>query len=419
MKLFLAFGGAILLAASAVAQVPTKSATVPITLDHNRIIVDVYFPMPEGSKTRVRGWVDNGNDDLWITESLAKKLNLQFTGETREAMGLRVRMVRPPAQLLIGDIGIQLKDIKEAHAVVDRDSIAPGTSAQINLPATVLRNYDVLVDYPSREFTIGAPGTLHFTGTSIKTFVNPANGLVQIPGTIAGEKRNLGLDVGASVTLIATAMLSSLIKEHPDWPHMTGAVGPANLWGLDAEPSWTALRIPRIEYGGITLSGVLAASFPGDNMDWFEKRAGISSIGVIGADALLNYKVGLDYAHATVYLDQTSKFSLPNMDVVGVVLRPEPDGRYTIIGVAEYEGKPSVPEVQKGDVLLTVDGGRATGATMGQVWSLLSGSPGMVRTLTIDRAGKKLTVRAKVVSFLSQPKTRPQAPKKLKERKGG
>jgi hypothetical protein len=185
---------------------------------------------------------------------------------------------------------------------------------------------------------------------------------------------------------------------------MTGAVGPANLWGLDDEPSWTLLRIPWVEFGGTTLTNVLAASFPGDNMDWFEKRAGTSSIGVIGADALLNYKVGLDYAHSAAYFDQTSKFNFPDMDVVGLVLRPDPDGRYTIIGVADYRGEPSVPGVQKGDVLLTVDGGRATGATMGQVWSLLSGSPGTTRTLVVQRGEKQITVPAKVVSFLNTGK---------------
>jgi hypothetical protein len=405
MKLASAFSTAILMTASAVAQVSPKSATVPITLDHNRVIIDVYFPMPDGSKSRVRGWVDNGNDDMWITESLAKKLNLQFTGETRESKGTKVRMVQPPPQLLVGNMAIELKDIKEAHGLLDGESIAPGTSAQINLPATVLRNYDVLVDYPNREFTIAASGTHHFTGKPTKAFVNPANGLMQIASAVQGEKRNLGLDVGASVTLISNTSLSNWIKAHPQWPHMTGAVGPANLWGLDDEPNWTLLRIPKVEFGSATLTSVLAASFPGDNMDWFEKRAGTSTIGLIGADALLNYKVGLDYAHSTVYLGQTSKFMFPDMDVVGLVLRPEPDGHYTILGVADYQGKPSVPELQKGDVLLTVDGGRATGATMGQVWSLLSGRPGTVRTLVIERGEKQMTVQAKVVSFLSTAKT--------------
>jgi hypothetical protein len=402
MKFVSAVCTAIMLAGIAIAQASPNSSTVPITLDHNRVIIDVYFPMPDGSKTRVRGWVDNGNDGMWITESLAKKLSLQSSGETREAMGMKVRMVQPPPQLLVGNMAISLKDVKQARGIVDRDSIAPGSSAQINLPATVLRNYDVLVDYPNREFTIAAPATLHFTGKPSKAFINPANGLIQITGALENEKQNLGLDLGA-VSFISNATLSDWIKKNPRWPHMTGAIGPANLWGLDDEPTWTLLRIPKIEYGSTMLTNVLAASFPGENMDWFQKRAGTSSIGILGADALLNYKVGLDYAHGTVYFDQTSTFSLPNTDVVGLVLRPEPDGRYTIIGVAEYQGKPSVPEVQKGDVLLTVDGGRATGGTMGQVWSLLSGSPGTIRTLVVERGGKQVTIQAKVVSFLRPP----------------
>jgi hypothetical protein len=245
--------------------------------------------------------------------------------------------------------------------------------------------------------------------------VNPANGLMQIGTTVEGEKRNLGLDVGASVTLISNPSLSNWIKAHPEWPHMTGAVGPANLWGLDDEPSWTLLRVPKIEFGSTTLTGVLAASFPGENMDWFEKRAGTSSIGLIGTEALLNYKVGLDYVHSSVYLDQASKFNFPDMDVVGLVLRPEADGRYTILGIADYQGKPSVSDVQKGDVLLAVDGGRATGATMGQVWSLLSGSPGTVRTLVIERGGKQMTVQAKVMPFLQA--SSPTGSKKTSKRK--
>ena len=357
--------------------------------------------MPDGSKTRVRGWVDNGNDQAWITEDLAKKLNLQFTGETQEDSGTKTRMVQPPEQFLIGDMPIKIGAVKQLRALVGRDTIAPGTSAKISIPATVLRNYDVVVDYPNREFTIGGPGALHFQGRATKALVNPGNGLVQIPSTIATEKQNLGLDLGATVSFVSDAALSRWLKANPGWPHMTGAVGPANLWGLEDEPNWTVARLAQVQYGAITLSNVLAASFPGKAIEWFEKRAGLPTAGLVGADALLNFRVGLDYAHSTVYFEQTSKFNFPNMDVVGLILRPEPDERYTIIGVADYEGKPSVPDVQKGDVLLTANGGRVTGATMGQVWSLLSGSPGAVRSLTIERGGKQLSVQARVISFLS------------------
>src|SRR5437016_5262171 len=130
----------VVVACSALAQTATTSATVPITLDHNRIIVDVYFPVPDGGKTRVRGWVDNGNADLWISGRLAKKLALQPVGSPAETSPEKPRKVQPPRELQIGTMTVQLAGLKEATAVPGT-VIGGGTSAEINLPSTVLRNY--------------------------------------------------------------------------------------------------------------------------------------------------------------------------------------------------------------------------------------------------------------------------------------
>jgi C-terminal processing protease CtpA/Prc len=89
------------------------------------------------------------------------------------------------------------------------------------------------------------------------------------------------------------------------------------------------------------------------------------------------------------------------MDVVGLILRPKADGQYTILGVADYDGKPSVSDVKAGDVLLGIEGAPATGATMGQVWSLLGGTPGETRSLTVERDGKRFMVDAPVHRFLA------------------
>jgi hypothetical protein len=175
---------------------------------------------------------------------------------------------------------------------------------------------------------------------------------------------------------------------------------------MEFEPRWELVRVAQVQYGGVPLTSVVAVALPDQFMDWFERRAGLPTSGLIGADALLNYRVGIDYAHSTVYLKQLRKFVSPGIDVVGLILRPEPDERYTVLGVADYEGKPAVPDVKPGDVLLTVDGGRATGATMGQVWSLLEGAPGTVRSLVLERAGKPFDVKATVYRFL------PTAPEK-------
>ena len=346
MKIAAGLFAVLILTCSAVAQSAPTSVTVPVTLDHNRIIIDVRFALPDGSTTRVRGWVDNGNPDMWITERLAKKLGLELSGETRSAMGIKVRTAQPPHELLIGSMAIRPADVKEVRAILDSKSIGPGLSAEINLPSSVLRNYDVLVDYPNRELTLAVPGAIRYQGTSTKVILNPQNGLLQISSNIAGERRNLALDLGSSFSFLSSDLVSKLRQAHPRWPHMTGAIGPANLWGLDDEPRWELLRLPRVQYDGVTLTGVGVASFSKEVMDWFEKRAGVATAGLIGGSALLDYRVGIDYAHATVYLDQVTKTPAPDLDVVGLTLRPEPDSRYTIIGVANFRGKPSVPEAK-------------------------------------------------------------------------
>ena len=81
------------LGVAAVAQSAPQSATVPVTLDHNRIIIDVYLPLPDGGQKRVRGWVDPGNADVWLSERVARLMALQPTPDSKETkmLGAKVR----------------------------------------------------------------------------------------------------------------------------------------------------------------------------------------------------------------------------------------------------------------------------------------------------------------------------------------
>jgi hypothetical protein len=230
--------------------------------------------------------------------------------------------------------------------------------------------------------------------------------------TIAGQKNTVSFDPGTSVSWMSGELLAAWHKAHRQWPSMIGAVGPANLWGLASEPTWQVLRIPEIECGSVQLTNAVAVPFDKETLDWFQKRAGVATIGLIGADVLLNFRVGLDYSHSTIYFQQLSKYTPPGIDVVGLTLKPESDGRYTVIGIAQHDGKPSVPEVRIGDTLMTVDNARVKGGTMGQAWSLLSGSPGDVRTLGLTRDDKPFTVKATVYRFLPTLKVQPKSAKR-------
>jgi hypothetical protein len=382
----------------------SKSVTVPITLDHNRIIANVDLQLPDGSMTRVRGWVDNGNPELQLSRRVARVMGLAVTcGDTSCS-------APSPHELVIGGMKISLAGLKEARiplkSVAAEGVMAPGLSAEISIPSTILRNYDVLINYPDHELTVASPGSLKFNGVKTRAIVNPENGLIQVPSQVDNKKYNLALDLGASVSFFSEELFDRLADAHSDWPHMTGAVGPANLWGGDDETKWKLMRIDRLQYGPLFLTDVAVVELPKGPMIFRESHVGVPTAGLLGADALMNYRVGIDYAHSTVYFDIGRLFNFPEFDVIGLILRPEDDGRFTILDVADYDGEPAVPRgpdgVQTGDHLVTVDGLPIHGSTMGQVWAMLGGSPGKERVLKIERGGRQFTVVAKVQHFLGE-----------------
>jgi hypothetical protein len=410
MRLSTALIALVFLAVSAVAQdagkpqPEPKSVTVPVTLDHNRVVIDVYLPLSDGSTKRVRGWVDTGDPELQMSQRMAKLMGLAITCDANTCSA------PSPREIMIGALKISLAALKEVRIPLKPESAAsvmvPGMSAEIKIPSSVLRNYDVLINFPDREFSIGLPGSLNFKGVKSKMLVN-ASGFIQIPSKIANKNYSLGLDVGSSISFLSEELFDKLAAAHTEWPRMTGAVGPANMGELgDDEPKWKLVRVDRLQYGPLYLTDVAVANFPKTFSAFFEKDAGSAIAGLLGSNALMNYRIGLDYAHSTAYFDIGNTFKFPEFDVVGLILRPEDDTRFTILGVADFEGRPSVPSgddgIQPGDHLVAVDGIPVPDSTLGQVWSLLEGSPGQERKLTIEREGKQFNVVAKVQHFLGK-----------------
>jgi len=277
-----------------------------------------------------------------------------------------------------------------------------GMDAEINLPSSILRKYDVLIDFVDRKFSIGAPGTIHFHGSAAKVLVNTENGLIQVPGQIEGKKYNLGLDVGSCISFLSEELFDKLAAAHVDWPRMTGAVGSASMWGAPEETGWKVMRVERVQYGPLFLTNVAMVALPKPVVNFVEKRASVPTVGLLGSNMLLNYRVGLDYAHSTVYFDLGRTYTYPDFDVVGLILRPEGDGRFTILGVADFEGKPSVNGLQAEDRLVAVNDLAVHGITMGQVWSMLGGTPGQEKKLTVERGGQEFVVTTTVRHFLGE-----------------
>ncbi len=382
-----------------------KSITVPAAIDHNRIVINADVPLPNGSSERVHAWVDNGNPDLYISRRLATLLQLPVSCNEKECSS------PPPREIVLNGMRISLAGLKEAkiplRPVNAAAVLAAGMGVEITLPSSILRHYDVLIDFPEHKVSIGAPGTIAFRGQSAKVLVNAENGLIQIPSQLEKKKCNLALDLGSSISFLSDDVFDKLATAHADWPQMTGAVGSANMWGGDDEAKWKVMRLDRLQYGPLFLDNVAVVEFPKDRMDFFYKRSGVLTAGLLGSSALLNYRVGLDYSRSMVYFEFGRNFNFPDFDVIGLTLRPEDDGRFTILGIADFDGQPSLPEgpdgVQPGDHLIAVNGIPVGGSTMGQVWATLGGTPGQERKLTVERGGRQFIVVAKVQHFLGEP----------------
>ncbi len=253
-----------------------------------------------------------------------------------------------------------------------------------------------------------------------KVEINPENGLIQVPAKIENKKYNLALDLGASVGFLSDEIFDKLWSVHPDWPRMTGGVGPANMWGSEEESKWKVMRLDRVEYGPLFLTDVALVEFPKERFEYFAKRAGVPTLGLLGANVMQNYRIGLDYAHSVVYFDIGRLFNFPEFDVIGLILHPEDDGRYSILSVADINGKPSLrvgdTGAQPGDHLIAIGDIPVRGSTMGQVWSMLGGNPGQERKLTLERAGRQFVISAPVQHFLAINEDDEPGKKKSKKR---
>jgi hypothetical protein len=108
MKFVRTIFAAFFLWTAAFAQEP-KSVTVPITLDHNRIVIDVYLPLPDGNTKRVRALVDTGATEMTASQRVGEIFGpIKCDAQTCETT--------LPPEIQIGGMKISLERMQTAHA---------------------------------------------------------------------------------------------------------------------------------------------------------------------------------------------------------------------------------------------------------------------------------------------------------------
>jgi len=374
-----------------------RSVTLPFTLDHNRMLVELEFPRADGTVRRATAWVDTGNQFLILGESLARDLGIDLSALQASGTGHSVELASPSPSVSLAGLPLDLEGIK--LRVHPGTQVRPGVPAEVCLPASALRHDHVVFDYPERRLTVARPGTLEPRGVAIPCRVNPETGLFMIHATLDGEAVPLGIDTGSAGTWVSNVLTQAWQERHPEWPTTHGAVGSANFFGFDLEVGGALMRLPELGLDPLHAREVGVLGLDPGLFEWYSRKSAGPVVGFIGANVLTRFRLEVDFTKQATYWEAGPEPALRDLDMVGLTLRPEEDGRLVVAGVPTKDDRPTVEGVQPGDTLVRVDHLDATTATMGAVIDALRGTPGETRTLLLERDGRRITVEAQVTRF--------------------
>ena len=136
--------------------------TVPFITDHNRMVVDAEIQRNDSSWRKVRLWVDTGNPTFFISEALARDLGIDLSATEDTAFKSPGLLVTTPAALRFGNRRISLDSVK-SRVIFQPFWLFSTMHIDANLPATVLKKYNVVFDYPKQELTLAEPGEAKVT----------------------------------------------------------------------------------------------------------------------------------------------------------------------------------------------------------------------------------------------------------------
>ena len=375
-----------------------QSGTTPLILEENVPMIDVEFARADGSTVTGRFLIDSGGGAFIIGEKLADRIGLKASGPRRKSEGSELALAPAPT----ARVGGMPLDLKDARVLINYgDMFTPRDAVEGMFPGHVLERYHVIFDYPGRKFTLAAPGSVKPRGVAVDSPVRQQNGFVRLQVGVAGRIVGFLLDTGASYTMISrTAMEEWSSAASPRWPQLIGAIGPANM-GSPSDAQAMMVRIPELQLAGATIAGAGAVSRePGTYEKSMSNAVGGSILGALAGNVLRQFRVEIDYAAQKTYFERTGSSGPDDLNLIGLSLSPGPGGSLRVTGVSPAADQAVRDQVQRGDLLRSVDGASIEGMSIMQVVMRLRGKPGEQKRLGLERDGKAFTLQAAVTRIL-------------------
>jgi hypothetical protein len=394
------------------------SATVPFTLDDNRVFVEIAFLRPDGGTRKVLAFVNQGQGGLTISNKLfrelaprpGKALHLEFG-----AMDIAVDGAAVLPESLSNSMMLNLDPFAGPPTPQGAAQGAGGEMADFAAPMPVeaiippglLQHFQVVFDYGAKTMTLAVPGTLKPEGLAVPLRVNAKTGFAMLDATIDGARHVFVLDDGGSYSGVRDA--GPLLAAHPAWLRAQGGIGEANLTMQESDADMRVLEVRDVAVGPLKLDAFGVLEMGGSGMlgglvsrifwdDIYSAKAGEPVDGMLAGNVLKDYRLTIDYPNRTAYWLRQSSPDAHDLDQVGLVLA-RARGVTTVAGIAQRNGVDTVDGVLAGDTLLAVDGRDTKAMTRGDLLAALHGVPGEVKHLTLQRDRKQIEIAAKVTRF--------------------
>lgn len=371
-------------------SIDATSGTVPFVLDGNRIYAELVFIRPDGTLRKALAFVDLGSPSPIVSKELFDELGIDH---------------KRPLVLRFGQMTIRADSNTVSSDPWLPFAVGQGRQVEALLPAGIMQNYQIVMDYANRTLTFAQPGTLRGRGIAVPIHVNEQTGLIAVDVTINGKSYPVTVDDGSAYTWLRKNTVQEWLNVHPDWQRGIGAVGPSNMRMADdgIEAAGILVRIPEIQLGALRLRQIGALAIGPDNtnvdfLDWYAKKSPAQVIGWLGGNALRGFRITIDYPNRMSYWLKQSEPDPHDLDQVGLTLVNK-GGSYFVAAIVTQDGKPTVGGVNVGDKIVSVDGLQIGSAPWGAIFGAMHGKPGEARTLVLERQGTTLTMQTKITEF--------------------
>jgi hypothetical protein len=370
-----------------------KKVEIPIEIHNNLVVV----PLILNGTLPLKFILDTGVRTAILTQkSFSDILNLAYTRKYTITGPGGEKMVDA---YVTNNVSLDLPGVQgKGHAllVLDKDYLELrnylGTEVHGILGYELFSRFIVRVDYERKLLTLYHPSAFRKTRKydEVPIHIEDTKPYVNVPitladGTIVDAK--LLVDSGASHPLL----LDPTSDEKIVIP--TNVVSSTIGRGLGGEITGKTGRIKSAKLGRFTLYNVFA-NFPDRNSYSDSTTLKIFRNGTIGGGILSRFVVVFDFPAEKIYLKANSDFRSPfYYNVSGLTVRSTGKGlKLDEFEIMEVRAGSAADRagLQKGDVIMSVNGVSSVGLRLGDIMARLSQKPGKKVRMEVQRHGKKI-----------------------------